>query len=176
MADTGKKRTSGSEVELTQYLISRLADEQFAVDISHVKEIISYGQLTRVPLMPDFIRGIINLRGDAVPVIDLSTRFWNEPTEIKLRTCIVILELQHQGISMTVGVIVDAVVAVLELLPSDIEPAPAFGTGVDTEFIAGIGRQGEDFIILLNVNKMLSIDEVVRLQSLDVEREEKLAS
>lgn len=176
MAELDKKRISGPEPEVAQYLMFRLVDDQFAIGISHIKEIISYGQLTKVPLMPDFIRGVINLRGDVVPVIDLSTRFWNQLTEIKPRTCIIILELQHQGISMTVGVIVDAVVAVLELLPSDIEPAPSFGTGVSTEFIAGIGKQDDAFIILLNVNKMLSVDEVAKLQSLDVEKEEKKAS
>src|SRR5690554_7609532 len=127
MAKTEKTSTTGSELQAGQYLTFKLAGEQFAIGILHIKEIIEYGQVTKVPLMPEFIRGVINLRGAVVPVIDLSCRFWKKSSELNPRSCIVILELQHKDISLVVGVIVDAVIAVLDIAADNIEPAPAFG-------------------------------------------------
>lgn len=175
MATTDRKSTTGSELQAGQYLTFKLAGEQFAIGILHIKEIIEYGQLTKVPLMPEFIRGVINLRGAVVPVIDLSCRFWKKSSELNPRSCIVILELQHKDISLVVGVIVDAVIAVLDIAADNIEPAPAFGTGISAECIAGMGKIDDAFIIMLNVNKVLSVDDVTQLQYIDTETDEKIA-
>lgn len=164
MATTVTNDISAAALQAGQYLTFKLAGEQFAIGILHIKEIIEYGYLTKVPLMPDFIHGVINLRGSVVPVIDLSSRFWNKPSQLNPRSCIVILELQHRDASLIVGVIVDAVIAVLDITADNIEPAPAFGTGVSAECIAGMGKLGEAFIIMLNVDKVLSVDDVTQLQ------------
>jgi purine-binding chemotaxis protein CheW len=168
-------KTSGNRLlQAGQYLTFTLAGEQFAIGILHIKEIIEYGQLTKVPLMPEFIRGVINLRGSVVPVIDLSSRFWKKPSQLNARSCIVILELQHQDISLIVGVIVDAVIAVLDIAAENIEPAPAFGTGISADCIAGMGKLDEAFIIMLDVNKVLSMDDISHLQLIDEDAEPAL--
>jgi Chemotaxis signal transduction protein len=110
---------------------------------------LSHPRLALRHLTPDFIRGVINLRGAVVPVIDLSTRFWNKPSQLNPRSCIVILELQYRDLSLVVGVIVDAVIAVLDIAADNIEPPPAFGTGITPECIAGMGKLDDEFIIIL---------------------------
>lgn len=147
------------QAELRQYLTFSLSGELFAVGTLSVKEIIEYGQVTTVPMMPAFIRGVINLRGAVVPVIDLGVRFRNEPTEISKRSCIVILEVPSEDETQTLGIVVDAVNEVLEILPADIEPPPAFGTKIRTDFIAGMGKVAGQFVILLHVGKVLSATE-----------------
>jgi len=143
-----------------QYLAFVLGGEAFAMEIRSIREVIQYGGLTEVPLMPAFIRGVINLRGSVVPVIDLAVRFGRALTEINRRTCIVILEVEHAGDMVTLGVIVDNVSEVLEIGLSEIEPAPAFGSNLRSEFLAGVGKVGGKFVILLDVNHVLSIDEL----------------
>ncbi len=147
----------------SQYLAFVLGGEHFAMDIRAVKEVIQYGSLTEVPLMPDFLRGVINLRGAVVPVIDLSVRFGRPLTDIARRTCVVILEVGEAGHEIELGVIVDNVSEVLEIGPSEIEPAPSFGTTLRSEFIAGVGKVGERFVILLDVAHVLSIEEMAAL-------------
>jgi purine-binding chemotaxis protein CheW len=146
-----------------QYLAFVLGGESFAMDIRSIKEVIQYGSLTEVPLMPEFIRGVINLRGAVVPVIDLSVRFGRAPTDVARRTCIVILEVDNQGDTVELGVIVDNVSEVLEIGASEIEPAPSFGSTLRSEFLAGVGKVGGKFVILLDVNHVLSIDEMATL-------------
>jgi purine-binding chemotaxis protein CheW len=146
-----------------QYLAFVLGGEPFAMEIRSIKEVIQYGSLTEVPLMPDFIRGVINLRGAVVPVIDLSVRFGRAPTEVARRTCIVILEVDYAGDLVELGIIVDNVSEVLEIGPSDIEPAPSFGSTLRSEFLAGVGKVGGKFVILLDVNHVLAIDEMATL-------------
>jgi purine-binding chemotaxis protein CheW len=147
-------------VEQTQYLTFMLAGEMFAIGILHVKEIIGYGGLTEVPMMPECIRGVINLRGAVVPVMDLSARFGKTPAAITKRTCIVIVEVEANGERQDMGVVVDAVNAVLEIPAADIEPPPAFGARIRTDFIEGMGKVNGKFVILLDVNQVLSIDEI----------------
>ncbi|HSW03988.1 chemotaxis protein CheW [Aquabacterium sp.] len=150
--------------EPSQYLTFTLGAEMFAIGILHIKEIIEYGQLTAVPMMPGFIRGVINLRGAVVPVIDLASRFGGTPSHITRRTCIVIVELQlGDGETRVLGVVVDAVSAVLDIASSDIEPAPAFGTRIRTDFIAGMAKVNSRFVILLDVDRVLSMDEMAAL-------------
>ncbi|MGE5650868.1 MAG: chemotaxis protein CheW, partial [Bacillota bacterium] len=125
-----------------------------------------YGGVTTVPMMPDCIRGVINLRGAVVPVMDLSSRFGRRATEVGKRTCIVIVEIEAGGEQQVVGVMVDAVNAVLEIPASEIEPAPSFGAKIRTDFIAGMGKVGGKFVILLNVDNVLSAEEVGALVEL----------
>lgn len=149
--------------EDNQYLTFLLGGEMFAIGILNIKEIIEYGTLTTVPMMPGFIRGIINLRGRVVPVIDLSARFGRASTEINRRTCIVIIEVATEGEKHDVGIVVDAVSEVLEIPVSEIEPPPSFGAKIRADFISGMGKVAGKFVILLEVNKVLSIDEMAAI-------------
>ena len=151
--------------EARQFLTFSLAGEHFAVGTLSVREIIEYGQLTTVPMMPPSIRGVINLRGAVVPVIDLGARFGGRQTEIGRRSCIVILEVNHDEKQQVIGVVVDAVNEVLEIAPADIEPPPAFGAHIRTDFIQGMGKVGGKFVILLDIGRVLSVDELATLSS-----------
>ena len=150
-----KSETVSAVPEAAQYLTFLLDGEMFAINILHIKEIIEYGQLTAVPLMPDFIRGVINLRGAVVPVIDLAARFSGRSTELTRRTCVVIVEVETDEGNRDIGVMVDAVSAVLEIPDADIEPAPSFGTHIRADFIKGMGKVSGKFVIILNVNNVL---------------------
>lgn len=149
--------------EPQQYLTFMLGREVFAIGILHIKEIIEYGQLTTVPMMPVFIRGVINLRGAVVPVVDLSSRFGGQPSQVTRRSCIVILELEVEDEIQVIGVVVDAVNEVLEIAATDIEPAPSFGTRIRTDFIQGMGKVQDRFVIILNVNNVLSSEELAMI-------------
>lgn len=146
-----------------QYLTFLLGGEMYAIGILNIKEIIEYGQVTEVPMMPAFIRGVINLRGRVVPVIDLQARFGKPSTEISKRSCIVIVEVESDGGHQDVGMVVDAVSEVLEIPASEIEPAPSFGAKIRADFISGMGKVNSKFVILLSVSKVLSVDELSML-------------
>lgn len=149
-----------------QYLTFLLGGEMFALAILNVKEIIEYGNLTEIPMMPPFIRGVINLRGSVVPVIDMSARFGGIASEIGRRTCIVIVEMKEAeggGASQDIGIIVDAVSEVLEIPRGEIEPPPAFGARIRADFIAGMGKVSGKFVIILNVQRVLSVEEMAQL-------------
>ena len=148
------------------YLTFMLGGEAYAVRILSIKEIIEYGGVTPVPLMPPTIRGVINLRGAVVPVLDLSMRFGREATVIGRRSCIVIAETGGAAEAderQVIGVIVDAVNAVQEIPPEEIEPAPSFGMKIAADFIAGIGKAAGRFAIVLDMNKVLSVAELAAL-------------
>ena len=149
--------------EAHQYLTFLLGGEMYAVAILNVKEIIEYGQLTGIPMMPAFIRGVINLRGAVVPVIDLAARFGGHQTESSRRTCIVIIELSNGDEHHDIGVVVDAVSEVLEVSGADIEPAPSFGARIRADFIDGMGKIGGKFVIILNIQRVLSVEEIATL-------------
>lgn len=149
-----------------QYLTFLLADEMFAVGIQRVREIIEYGNVTTVPMMPRFVRGVINLRGSVVPVIDLSARFGRGVSDIHRRTCVVIVEVEHEGAKQELGVVVDAVSEVLDIPQSEIEPAPAFGARIRADFISGMGKVDGRFVILLNVDRVLAVEEMATLSEL----------
>jgi purine-binding chemotaxis protein CheW len=157
---------AGPASDVHQHLTFALGGEMYAMRILNVKEIIEYGHLTEIPMMPPFIRGVINLRGAVVPVIDLASRFGNEPTCVGKRTCIVIAELAEEHGAQDVGVMVDAVSEVLDIPASEIEPAPTFGAQIRTDFIEGIGKINGRFVILLNVRNVLSIEEMATLSNL----------
>lgn len=147
-----------------QYLTFMLGGEVFAIGILAIKEIIEYGNLTEVPMMPAYIRGVINLRGSVVPVVDLSARFGRKNTELTRRTCIVIIEVAFNQEKQVIGVVVDAVNEVLEIQGEQIEPPPAFGAKIRTDFIRGMGKVEGKFVIILNVNNVLSIDDLGLLE------------
>ena len=151
-----------------QYLTFTLDGEMFAIPIRHIKEIIEYSELTEVPMMPRVIRGVINLRGSVVPVVDLSVRFGRRASQTGRRSCIVIIETDTDISSQYIGVIVDAVNEVLEIDQSDIEPAPAFGARVRSDFIQAMGKIGAKFIIMLDVTQVLSLDEISQFDEAQV--------
>jgi purine-binding chemotaxis protein CheW len=146
-----------------QYLAFSLSGETFAMDIRSIREVIQFGGLTEVPLMPPFIRGVINLRGAVVPVVDLCVRFGRTPTEVARRTCVVIVETGGEEDAAVLGVMVDNVSEVLEIGEGDIDPAPAFGTDLRNDFISGVGKVAGRFVILLDVNHVLSVEEMAAL-------------
>jgi purine-binding chemotaxis protein CheW len=161
---SGSRQVAQAEQEAVaqsqQYLTFTVTGESFGITISSIREIIEYRTPTAVPMMPGYMRGIINLRGRVVPVIDLAVRFGRARTEETRRTCIVILEVEQQGEQHDIGVVVDAVSAVLEIADADIEPAPSFGAKLRTDFINGMGKLGEKFVILLDISKVLSVEEL----------------
>jgi len=146
-----------------QYLTFVVAGDTFGIPISVIKEIIEYRHPTDVPMMPTFMRGVINLRGRVVPVIDLSARFGRGKGATTRRSCIVIVETRYEDQQLDIGVAVDAVNAVLDIADSEIEPAPSFGARLRAEFISGMGKVAEQFVILLDIEKVLSIDELSAL-------------
>ena len=148
------------------YLTFRLAGEVYAIDILRIREIIEYTAPTAVPMMPPTVRGVINLRGAVVPVIDLAVRFGLERTGVGRRTCIVIVEVAHAGVTHVLGLMVDGVNAVLEINGDDVEPPPSFGTQAYAEFIEGMARVDGRFVILLDIARVLSIDEMAAVGSL----------
>ena len=154
--------------EQKQYLTFMVGGEMFAIGILCIREIIWYGGLTEVPMMPACIRGVINVRGAVVPVMDLSSRFGRPATAITKNTCIIIIEVETptEGELQSIGMAVDAVQAVLEIASSQIEPPPSFGAKIRTDFIEGIGKVSEKFVILLNVNKVLSTEEIGQMGQL----------
>ncbi|MBU3055994.1 chemotaxis protein CheW [Pseudomonas indica] len=146
-----------------QHLSFRVRQARYALPIELVREIIEYGQITTVPMMPAFIHGVINLRGNVVPVLDLAARFGFELTEPGKRTCIVIIELELDDQQQRIGLVVDAVDAVLDIDSSEVEPAPPFGAGIRTDFIAGMARDERGFTIILDVRRVLSLDDIRQL-------------
>ena len=150
--------------ENKQCLTFMLGGELFALGILSIKEIMEYGGLTEVPMMPPCIRGVINLRGAVVPVLDLAVRFDQRSSAVSKKTCIVIVEIKADDECHVVGVVVDAVNAVLEIPCDEIEPPPTFGAKIRTDFIEGMGKVNGSFVILLNVNVVLSLDEISQVE------------
>jgi len=146
-----------------QYLTFHSAGATYAMGIVAIKEIIEYGAITTIPLMPVFIRGVINLRGAVVPVIDLSARLGFEPAQPHRRTCIVIVEMRHEEEIFEMGVVVDGVSEVIELSEADLEPPPTFGANIRSDFIQAMARIRGQFVIVMNLGQVLSIDEVSHL-------------
>ncbi|GGP27175.1 chemotaxis protein CheW [Silvimonas amylolytica] len=161
--------TAAAAADAVQYLTFALDGELFAVPIEHIREIIEFGGLTAVPLTPTFLRGVINLRGAVVPVVDLAARFGRSGTTIGKRTCIVILEVETTGRTLPVGVLVDTVNEVLSTDRSQIEPRPPFGARLRADFICGMFSQGERFVIVLDIQQVLSVEEMADLIGLALE-------
>ncbi|MRR55511.1 MAG: chemotaxis protein CheW [Deltaproteobacteria bacterium] len=147
------------EIESRQYLTFRLAKETFAVDVAKVREILDFVAITKVPQTPDFMRGVINLRGSVVPVVDMKLKFGMEPTEKTVNTCIIVLEVTIENETTIVGALADSVQEVVELDPSQIEPPPRIGMKLSIDFIKGMGKLNDDFVIILDTDKIFSFDE-----------------
>lgn len=149
---------------MTQYLTYKLGDEVFAFDISKVREVLDFTTITKVPKTPDFMQGVINLRGSVVPVIDLKLKFGMNRTERTVNTCIIITEVTVDGETTVLGALADSVQEVMELEPDHIEPAPAIGTQLNTEFIKGMGKQNDRFVMILDIDKVFSAGEIALVQ------------
>ena len=150
---------SAQEFEQTQYLTFQLAGEEYAVGILQVKEIIAYGVLTNVPQTPPSVRGVINLRGNVVPVVDLAVKFGLAVSPVTDRSCIIIVETESEGEKAVVGIVADSVSQVSDLPRQDILPPPAFGTHVRVDFLRGMAKAAQKFVLILNIDKVLAGDE-----------------
>jgi purine-binding chemotaxis protein CheW len=144
-----------------QYLTFFLADQQYAVGVLSVKEIIEYGIVTKVPTTPPYVRGVINLRGSVVPVIDLAVKFGLPGMPVGRRTCIVIMETALLGEKVVIGIVADAVSQVIQFSAQDIEPAPAFGTSVRLEYLEGMAKLGTKFVLILSMDQVFAADDPV---------------
>ncbi len=152
-------------LEVNQYLAFKLEDEVFAFDISRVREVLEFDAVTKVPQTPDMMKGVINLRGSVVPVVDLRIKFGMGEIEKTVNTVIIIIEIDLDGDSTMIGVLVDSVKEVMDLDSEHIEPPPSIGSRLNTEFIDGMGKQENQFIIILNIEKIFSSDELNLVQS-----------
>lgn len=151
---------TATEVETGQYLTFRLDRELFAVDIAKVREVLEFTTVTKVPRTPDFMRGVINLRGNVVPVVDMRLKLGLTQTEKTVNTCVVIAEVEVDGESTVLGALTDSVQEVIELDKAQVLPAPRMGTRIDTSVIRGMGRRDEEFIIILDINRVFSADDL----------------
>ena len=166
--DTSAAGETGAGGQVSQFLTFELAAEIYAINILFIREIIEYGNLTQVPMVPDFIAGVINLRGSVVPVIDLSSRFGRSETLITKRTSIVIIEISSNNEMLEIGIMVDIVNEVLEIGADAIEDAPSFGASIRTDFIAGMGKIDGKFLIILDVERVLSLEELSVVSELTI--------
>ena len=152
--------------EPSKYLTFVLAGRHYGINILRVREILEYIEVTPMPMMPTFIAGVINLRGNAVPVIDLAVRLGIEHADISRRTCIVVVELHTELGLINIGVIVEAVSKVVDFNKADIEPVPKLGTNIRTDFIEGMGNVEGDFLVLLNIDRLLTEEDAQSLAGL----------
>jgi len=148
------------ETNANQYLTFTLDQEVFGLEIGKVREVMDYTTLTKVPQTPDFMRGVINLRGSVVPVVDMRLKFGLPMTQRTVNTCVIIVEVELKGEKTLLGALADSVREVMDLGAGDIEPAPKIGTRLNTEFIKGMGKADEKFIILLDFDKVFSLEEL----------------
>ena len=152
-----------------QFLSFVLNKEPYALDISRVREVLEYQPITRIPRTPEFFSGILNLRGSAIPVVDLRRKFGMGPTEKTVNTCIIIVEVIWENESIVLGALADSVREVFELLPEQIVPAPRMGTHIRPEYLAGMGRMQDHFIMVLNVDTLFSGEELAMVQAASLE-------
>ena len=152
-------------METNQYLTFRLDGEVFALGIDKVREVLDFTEMTKVPQTPEFMRGVINLRGNVVPVVDMRLKFGMAKTEKTVNTCIIITEIDLEGETTVIGALADSVQEVLDLEPDQIEPPPRIGTRLRTEFIKGMGKRDEQFIIILDIDRVFTEGELSVVQS-----------
>lgn len=150
--------------QTTQHLSFTLDDEVFAVDVARVREILEFRGANRIPQVPDYLRGVINLRGNVVPVVDLRLIFGLPATPSTISTCVIVLEINIENEAVVAGALADSVREVLELEPGEIEPAPRLGNRLKTEFIKGIGKHNNQFLMLLDIDRVFADDsgEVIK--------------
>ena len=158
-------------METTQILTFKLGEGVFALDIAHVREVLDFTTVTKVPRTPEFMRGVSNLRGNVVPVVDLRLMFGLSKTEKTIDTCIIITDVTVDGENSVIGLLADSVQEVLELDAGLIEPAPHIGMHLDTEFIMGMGKRDNTFIIILDIDRIFSADQFAAVRAGQVEAE-----
>ena len=144
----------------TQYLTFKLGEEIFALDVAEVREILDFTTVTKVPRTPAFMRGVINLRGSVVPVMDLRLKFGMSATEQTVNSCIIVVEMTMEGDNVVIGVLADAVQEVIDLEPEQIEPAPRIGTKMNMEFILGMGKHNGAFMMILDIDKIFESSDL----------------
>ncbi len=150
----------------TQYLTFKLGDEVFALDIGKVREVLDFTTVTKVPQTPDFMRGVINLRGNVVPVMDMRLKFGLSRTEKTVNTCVIITEIDVDGETTVVGAMADSVQEVLDLEPEQIEPPPRIGAKLNTDFVMGMGKHNDQFIMILNIDKVFSCEDLTSVKDM----------
>jgi len=148
-----------------QYLTFSLAGGEYAVAVLRVREIIEYESVTRVPSTPAFLRGVINLRGSVVPVVDLARKFRLPESPVTKRTCIIIAEVDGENGRIVMGVLADSVNQVVEFRPDEIEPPPSFGTPIRVDYLKGLGKLGGEFVLILDTDRVLSTGELADVES-----------
>lgn len=148
------------DVSTKQYLTFRLGSESYSIDVHQVREVLDDTEVTRVPQTPDFMLGVINLRGSVVPVVDLRQRFGMAAAELTRDSCVIVMEIAIEGEKAVVGALVDAVEEVLDIHADAIEPPPRLGSRVNIEFLRGMGKRGEGFVMILDIDRIFSAEEV----------------
>ncbi len=151
--------------ETRQYLTFKLGDEVFALDVAKVREVLDFTSITKIPRTPEFMRGVINLRGSVVPVVDLRLGFGMARTERTVNTCIVVVEVELEAETLIVGALADSVEEVIDLEPQQIQPAPTIGASVNTDFIRGMGKRDADFIMILDIDRVFSADDLMSVKA-----------
>jgi purine-binding chemotaxis protein CheW len=151
--------------EVNQYLTFRLGDEEYAIDVSNIREILEYSKITKIPCTHEYMQGVINLRGNVVPVINFHLKFGMDQTEHTVDTCIIVMEVKINNDLIFLGAIADSVEEVIELDHTQIEPAPEIGTKLNREFIKGIGKRNDKFIIIIDIDEAFSEEELDEVTS-----------
>ena len=151
--------------EIRQYLTFKLESEIFALDVATVREVLDFTTVTRIPRTPEFMRGVINLRGSVVPVVDLRLAFGMTATEKTVNTCIIVVEIRFDGETTVMGALADSVEEVIDLEPDQIQPAPQIGTSIKTDFIRGMGKRDANFIMILDIDRVFSADQLIGLRA-----------
>jgi purine-binding chemotaxis protein CheW len=150
--------------ETRQYLTFKLDHEVFALDVATVREVLDFTTVTKIPRTPEFMRGVINLRGSVVPVVDLRLAFGMTATEKTVNTCIVVVEVCLEGETTIMGALADSVEEVIDLEPDQIQPAPRLGTSIKTDFIRGMGKRESQFLMILDIDRVFTADQLAGLQ------------
>lgn len=150
--------------EVRQYLTFKLGEEIFALDVDKVREVLDYTAITRIPRTPPFMRGVINLRGSVVPVVDLRLAFGMTATAKTVSTCIVVVEVSMDGENVVLGALADSVEEVIDLEPEQIQPGPRLGASIDTNFIRGMGKRDSQFLMILDIDRVFSNEQMMALK------------
>jgi len=170
--DTMNDSAIHEDEEAIQYLTFKLDGESFATEISKVKEVLEHTKITPVPRSPEFMKGVINLRGSVVPVVDLRLQFGMPEIEPTVDSCIIIIEVNIEGTTTVLGALSDSVQEVIDLKPNQLEPAPSFGTRVKNDFVQHMGKFGDRFVIILDINKVFSLDQINKVEKSSTENNE----
>jgi len=156
--------------ETRQYLTFKLGDEVYATDVAKVREVLDFTSITKIPRTPDFMSGVINLRGNVVPVVDLRLCFEMSKTEKTVNTCVVVVEMLLDGEATIIGALADSVEEVIDLEPEQIQPAPKIGTQIRTDFIKGMGKRDAQFIMILDIDRIFSAEELSAVRGAELNK------